>query len=199
MTYLDLFSGYGGFHLALENAGFTFDEVYFSEIDPHAIANYLYNFPKAKYAGAIQFISRDIVPRADIISFGWPCQDNSIAGKRKGQSGGTRSSLLTEAVGVSKNINLDISLLKTSPACSLSIKVLTSSKQLGFSVYLMKVVHNMTLKCSFLIQSGFYPKIVSGYSLSDILEEQVADKYFLSEKTLAGLMKGQATPQVLEP
>lgn len=98
MTLLDLFSGYGGFHIALEKAGFVFDECYFSEIDTHAIANYLYNFPKSKYAGPIQSVNRTTVPNADIITFGWPCQDNSIAGKRKGQSGGTRSGLLNEAV-----------------------------------------------------------------------------------------------------
>lgn len=98
LNLLDLFSGYGGFHLALENAGFEFDNVFFSEIDPHAIANYLHNFPKAIYAGPIQSVTRTTMPKADIITFGWPCQDNSIAGKRKGQSGGTRSGLLNEAV-----------------------------------------------------------------------------------------------------
>jgi DNA (cytosine-5)-methyltransferase 1 len=98
MILLDLFSGYGGFHLALEQAGFEFEEVYFSEIDKHAIANYLYNFPNAKYAGPIQSVSRNNMPKADIITFGWPCQDNSIAGKRRGQQEGTRSGLLGQAV-----------------------------------------------------------------------------------------------------
>lgn len=98
LILLDLFSGYGGFHIALEQAGFKFKQVYFSEIDKHAIANYSYNFPTAIYAGPIQSVSRNTMPKADIITFGWPCQDNSIAGKRKGQSGGTRSGLLNEAV-----------------------------------------------------------------------------------------------------
>lgn len=98
MNLLDLFSGYGGFHLALEQAGFEFDKVYFSEIDKHAIANYTHNFPKAIYAGPIQSVSINNIDKCDIITFGWPCQDNSIAGKRKGQSGGTRSGLLSEAV-----------------------------------------------------------------------------------------------------
>ncbi len=101
MNYLDGFSGYGGFHLALEEAGFKFDKVYFSEVDKHAIANYKYNFPNSIYAGPIQSINRTTIPEGiDIFSFGWPCQDNSIAGKRKGQSGGTRSGLLSEAVRV---------------------------------------------------------------------------------------------------
>ncbi len=96
--YLDLFSGYGGFHKAIEEAGFRFRETYFSEIDKHAIANYSYNFPKSQYVGAIQSISESTCGKLDLITFGWPCQDNSIAGKRKGQQSGTRSGLLYEAV-----------------------------------------------------------------------------------------------------
>ena len=51
-----------------------------------------------------------------------------------------------------------------------------------------------------LIHRGFYPKIESGYTLSDILQspEEIGEEYFLSERSLAGLMKGQGTPQMLE-
>jgi hypothetical protein len=51
-----------------------------------------------------------------------------------------------------------------------------------------------------LTQNGYYPKIVSGYTLSDILlpPEEVGARYFLSEKSISGLMKGQQKPQVLE-
>lgn len=101
MVYLDGFSGYGGFHLGLEQAGFKFDKVYFSEIDKHAVACYKHNFPNSIYVGSITTIQRDTIPEGlDLFTFGWPCQDNSIAGKRKGQSGGTRSGLLNEAVRV---------------------------------------------------------------------------------------------------
>lgn len=101
LVYLDGFSGYGGFHLALEQAGFKFKKVYFSEMDKHAIANYKYNYPNSIYAGLIQHIDRTTIPEGiDLFTFGWPCQDNSIAGKRKGQSGGTRSGLLSEAVRI---------------------------------------------------------------------------------------------------
>jgi DNA (cytosine-5)-methyltransferase 1 len=100
MIYLDGFSGYGGFHLGLELAGFNFTECYFSEVDKYAIANYKYNFPKSKYAGSIKDISGGTLPGLDVFTFGWPCQDNSVAGKRKGQSAGTRSGLLYEAVRI---------------------------------------------------------------------------------------------------
>jgi len=100
--HIDLFSGIGGMHLGLVNAGFKFTHHYFSEIDKHAIANYKYNFPNAEYIGSVVDVSgrelRAKHPSAKIIiTFGWPCQDNSIAGKRKGQRAGTRSGLLFEA------------------------------------------------------------------------------------------------------
>lgn len=87
MILLDGFSGIGGFAKGLQDAGFTFSQHHFSEIDKHAIANYKHNFKNAKYAGSIELINRNKLPKADIFTFGWPCQDNSISGKRKGQQG----------------------------------------------------------------------------------------------------------------
>lgn len=101
LNYLDGFSGYGGFHLGLEQAGFKFKNVYFSEIDKYAIANYRYNYPNSIYAGSITHIpTNEIIERLDLFTFGWPCQDNSIAGKRKGQQRGNRSGLFYSAVEV---------------------------------------------------------------------------------------------------
>ncbi len=101
MNYLDAFSGYGGFHHAFEKAGWRFDNVYFSEINKYAIANYQYNFPKSIYVGSVTDVcSNGIIEQLDLFTFGWPCQDNSTAGKRAGQTGGTRSALLYEAVKI---------------------------------------------------------------------------------------------------
>lgn len=97
--HLDLFSGTGGFAKGLFNAGFNFDKHYFSEIDKHAIANYKYNFKDAEYSGAIQDVSGRNIERPDIITFGFPCQDLSIAGKRKGLEG-KRSGLYFEAMRI---------------------------------------------------------------------------------------------------
>jgi len=106
---LELFSGIGGFYVGLRNAGFVFDKVYYSEIDRHAIANYKYNFKESEYVGSVVDVSgtelRARHPNEQfIITFGWPCQDNSIAGKRKGQVTGTRSFLLNEAVRLIREI-----------------------------------------------------------------------------------------------
>ena len=96
ITVLDLFSGIGGFHLGLERAGFEV-ESYFSEIDKYAIQVYQNNFKEAKYVGSVTDVRREQLPRIDAITFGSPCQDFSLAGKRKGM-GGERSSLITEAI-----------------------------------------------------------------------------------------------------
>lgn len=93
---LDLFSGTGGFALGLKQAGFNIVKHQFSEIDKHAIANYKYNFKNAEYIGSITDVS-GTRGQADIITFGSPCQDFSLAGNRKGIKG-QRSSLIMEAI-----------------------------------------------------------------------------------------------------
>ena len=97
MKIIDLFSGTGGFSLGFKRAGHEFTEHYFSEIDKHAIANYKHNFPNAKYIGDITTIHGRDFKGIDIITFGSPCQDFSLAGKRQGLTG-DRSSLIKEAI-----------------------------------------------------------------------------------------------------
>ncbi len=97
MKILELFSGIGGFAKGFRNAGYKFSEHYFSEIDKHAIANYKYNFPNAKYIGSVESLSRRDITGVDIITFGSPCQDFSLAGNRKGLKG-EKSSLISHAI-----------------------------------------------------------------------------------------------------
>ena len=96
INQLDLFSGIGGFHLGFEKAGYKVTS-FFSEIDKHAIAVYKHQFPKSTYVGSVTDIRGEDLPRIDLITFGSPCQDFSLAGKRKGM-GGERSSLILEAI-----------------------------------------------------------------------------------------------------
>jgi len=96
ITLLDLFSGIGGFHLGLQRSGFEV-ESYFSEIDKHAIQVYQNNFKEAKYVGSVKDVYGGDLPKIDAITFGSPCQDFSLAGKRKGMDG-ERSSLISEAI-----------------------------------------------------------------------------------------------------
>ena len=99
MKIIDLFSGIGGFSLGFQRAGYQFTEHYFSEIDKHAIANYKYNFPNAKHIGNIKTIQPADLAGADIITFGSPCVDFSVAGRRAGLAG-TKSSLIQYAIAL---------------------------------------------------------------------------------------------------
>ena len=99
MKIIDLFSGIGGFALGFQRAGYQFTEHYFSEIDKHAIANYKYNFPHAKNLGDITTLHGGDFTDIDIITFGSPCQDFSLAGRREGLKG-AKSSLIAHAIAL---------------------------------------------------------------------------------------------------
>ena len=99
MKLIDLFSGIGGFAKGFQRAGYQFTEHYFSEIDKHAIANYKHNFPNANYIGDITTIQPANLAGADIITFGSPCQDFSMAGRRAGLAG-AKSSLIQYAIAL---------------------------------------------------------------------------------------------------
>jgi len=103
MKIIDLFSGIGGFSLGFQRAGYQFTEHYFSEIDKHAIANYKYNFPHAKYIGDITTLDGGDFTDIDIITFGSPCVDFSLAGKRAGLKG-AKSSLIEYAIALIAHI-----------------------------------------------------------------------------------------------
>lgn len=101
MNYLDLFSGCGGFRRGLEEAGFTFEWEGHSEIDKPAKSVYEKHYPESEDLGDVSKIVISELPKGKyIVTAGWPCQDNSIAGKRKGQSGGLRSGLFDEVVRI---------------------------------------------------------------------------------------------------
>lgn len=105
LIHLDLFSGCGAFNKGFRDAGYTFKKQYFSEIDKHAIANYRYNFTNAEYVGSVTDVQ--LTERPNIITFGSPCQDFSLAGKRKGLEGG-RSSLISYAIGLIERFRPDV-------------------------------------------------------------------------------------------
>lgn len=80
-TYIDLFSGIGGFHLAL--SAFGAKCVFASEWDKYAAETYEQNFNLKPY-GDITKISEDEIPKHDILCGGFPCQAFSVSGKQKG-------------------------------------------------------------------------------------------------------------------
>lgn len=88
VNLLDLFSGIGGFHKGLEQAGFEFGWVGHSDIDKYANAVYQHNFKGSISLGSVTDIQSKNLQKIDIITFGSPCQDFSLAGNRAGLGGG---------------------------------------------------------------------------------------------------------------
>lgn len=107
INLIELFSGIGGFTKGFEEAGFKIRDHYYSEIDKHAIANYKYNFPNAKYIGSVTDISGRDFSGINAITFGSPCQDFSIAGKGEGMEG-KRSVLILEAIRLVSELRPDV-------------------------------------------------------------------------------------------
>ncbi len=79
--FIDLFSGIGGFHLALSSFGA--ECVFASEWDKYAAETYQENFGR-KPDGDITQIKENEIPDHDILCAGFPCQAFSVAGKQKG-------------------------------------------------------------------------------------------------------------------
>ena len=104
-----LFSGSGGFELAGIPCGI--EPVWAAEVEPYPVAVTRSRFPSMKHYGDVSKINGAEVDPVDIITFGAPCQDLSVAGKRKGlrhedlgDEETTRSGLFWEAVRIIKEM-----------------------------------------------------------------------------------------------
>ena len=104
MTHLklgSLFDGSGGFPLGGVLAGV--EPVWASEVEPFAVRVTTKRFPFMKHYGDISAMDGGKVEPVDIITFGSPCQDMSVAGKRSGLDG-QRSGLFYQAVRILKEM-----------------------------------------------------------------------------------------------
>ena len=101
LTLGSLFDGSGGFPLGGLLSGIT--PVWASEIEPFPIRVTTKRLPFMKHYGDVSRMDGAEVEPVDIITFGSPCQDMSIAGKRAGL-GGSRSNLFYEAIRIVKEM-----------------------------------------------------------------------------------------------
>ena len=106
---MSLFDGSGGFPLAASLCGI--EPVYAAEVEPYPIAVTKNRFPKMKHLGDVSKVKGGEIEPVDIITFGSPCQDMSIAGKRAGLKHAdmgddetTRSGLFLEAIRIIKEM-----------------------------------------------------------------------------------------------
>ena len=104
-----IFDGSGGFPLAASLCGGT--PVWAAEVEPYPIAVTRSRFPEMRHLGDVSKVNGAEIEPVDIITFGSPCQDLSVAGKRAGlkhEANGdeetTRSGLFMEAVRIIKEM-----------------------------------------------------------------------------------------------
>ena len=103
MKVLSLFDGISCARVALERAGIPVEEYYASEIDKYAIQISQKNYPDIQHIGSVVDIRGENYKDVELLVGGSPCQDLSIAGKRKGL-GGERSGLFYEYVRILKEV-----------------------------------------------------------------------------------------------
>lgn len=96
MTFIDFFSGIGGFRSGFEKAGIKC--VGWCEFDKFAQKSYraMYDTERLWFSDDVRKARGWELPKADIWTFGFPCQDVSVAGRQKGIKRGTRSGLFYE-------------------------------------------------------------------------------------------------------
>jgi DNA (cytosine-5)-methyltransferase 1 len=107
MTYLELFAGAGGMSLGLHRAGL--EPAALVEWDRPAAGVLAHHWPDVPLFADVQaFTGSEIPGPVDLLAFGSPCQDLSIAGKRRGlvKDSGTRSSLFHHAIRIASHLRL---------------------------------------------------------------------------------------------
>ena len=148
MKVLSLFSGIGAFEKALDNMGVPCDLVAFCEIDKYASRSYaaIHGVSEAMNLGDIIKVDEKILPKdIDLITYGFPCQDISLAGKQKGLFNAdgtqTRSGLFFEALRIIEETQPRVAIAEnvknlTSKKFAVQFKiVLDSLKAAGYNNY----------------------------------------------------------------
>lgn len=212
LRLFSLFSGIGAFEKALERLRIEYELVGFSEIDKFAIRSYcaIHNVTEDKNFGDITKINEKELPDFDMMTWGFPCQDISIAGKMKGiKEGETRSGLYYEGYRILKEKRPAYSIIEnvknlTSKRFKSEFKsILKDLEELGYTNYWQVLnakdygvpqnrervfiisIRNDVANTNFV----FPEKQVLKLKLKDILEEQVDEKYYLSDKAIGRLIK----------
>ena len=207
LKVIELFAGIGAQRKGLERAGIEHEVVAISEIDKYALKVYEALYGNTPNLGDISKIEK--LPKADIWTYSFPCTDISLSGRMKGleKGSGTHSSLLWEVqrlLEVSKaNDELPKYLLLE------NVKNLISKKFKPYFDEWCRYLESLGYKNFYKVLNGknynvpqnrerifllsirncsedyvFPNDIPLTTKLGDLLESNVADKYFLSEKLI---------------
>lgn len=209
LKVIELFAGLGSQTQALKNIGVEHEVVAISEIDKYCLKSYEALHGKPNNLGDICKIER--LPKADLWTYSFPCQDVSVAGKLAGINEGTRSGLLYEVERLLKIANEEGTLPKY--LLLENVKNLVSKRfkpdfdkwldflsSIGYTNY-WKVLNakdygipqnRERVFCVSILNFGSYEfpeKKELKLKLRDLLENEVDEKYYLSQKVIACFMK----------
>ncbi|MCX6985152.1 MAG: DNA (cytosine-5-)-methyltransferase [Lentisphaerae bacterium] len=193
-TFIDLFSGIGGFHIAAtDNGGHC---VFSSEIDGEAAKTYEVNF-NLKPHGDITRIKSDDIPDHDLLCAGFPCQPFSIIGNRMGFDD-MRGTLFFEIARILSNkkppmiILENVKQLATHDNGKTIYRIIECLKEIGYKTY-WKILNALeyglpqkrerTIIVGFLDHSVEYSwpnKIESYIPLEQLLEKEVDKRHYAS-------------------
>ena len=207
---LSLFSGIGAFEKALKNIGVDYDLVGYSEIDKYASKSYaaVHNVDESMNLGDITKINEKELPKnIDLVTYGYPCQDISLAGKQKGlfneDGSKTRSGLFFDALRIIEEIQPRVAIAenvknlvgkKFKPQFDI---ILDSLDKAGYNNYWQVLnakdygipqnrerVFIVSIRKD--IDNGFeFPKAVPlQLRLKDMLDDEVDEKYYLSKEQI---------------
>ena len=207
---IELFSGIGAQRKALDNLGIPHEVIGISEIDKYALQSYEAIYGETQNFGDIRQIEH--LPYADLWTYSSPCQDISVAGKQKGLSGGTRSGLLYEVgrlleVAASENTLPKYLLLE-------NVRNLVSNRffnefsgwlnflnHLGYETSWKVLnakeygtpqnrerVYGISIRKDLKQKFTFPDKVELTTKLSDLLEEDVDEKYYVPYKKVEKLI-----------
>lgn len=209
LKLFELFAGYGSQSLALKRFNIPFEAVGYCEIDKYAIQAYkALHGDHIKNYGDITKVNAGELPNMNLLTYSFPCQDISVAGKQRGLSkdSGTRSSLLWECHRIIEAKRPEYLMMENvknlvgkqnMPDFQAWLDTLTL---LGYNNY-WKIVNakhcgvpqNRERVFCVSIRSDvddglfrFEEDFDNGIRLKHILETEVDEKYYLSKKMLEG-------------
>lgn len=187
MNVLSLFDGMSCGQIALRKLGIKVDNYFASEVDKYAIKVSSENFPNTIHLGDVTKIDFKALPKIDLLIGGSPCQGFSFAGKQLNFND-PRSALFFEFVRALKESNpkyfmLENVLMKKEYQEVISEQLGTSPIFINSSVLSAqnrKRLYWTNIPVSEILKKEIY--------LKDILEKNVPEKYYLSEKLVQGLL-----------
>jgi DNA (cytosine-5)-methyltransferase 1 len=200
----EAFAGYGSQYMALKRLGVNVDVVGYSEIDKFAIQVYEALHGKHKNYGGIGSFDR-LPPNIDICTWSFPCQDISLAGKQKGMEDGTRSNygyvFLDTVKNTPKEERPKVLLMENVKALFTERfrddwrEIQLRLERMGYTNY-ADILNAKDYGVAQNRERVFIVSILGEYNytfpkpipltkrLKDYLEDEVDEKYYLSDKTI---------------